>query len=449
MNKPEAPITEVILENELDLILAHKKAMKLAEVSGLSFTDQTKFTTAVSEICRNVLVHADKGDVKFRIIQHGLEYCVEAIITDQGPGIKDVESLLNASSSLHGNRKNGIINSQKLSDVFEIKSRLAEGTQVCIGKKLPSGHPPINPLILSGWRKYFSELSPISPYDELKKQNHRLLQTLEELKSQKNQTQEKLEEIQRLNQELKSNYEQISQLSDDIARQNSLLKKRNEDLDGFAYIVSHDLKSPISNLQGLLRMLEEGRLQPERGIPMFKGQLDKVEKLISNILSYSRAGHEQVDKTAVDLNQLIHEIIGELQQPENFSIELEHPLPTLLTEEILIYQIFSNLLTNAVKYNDKPEGRVKIGTSNTPEGAFYYYVEDNGPGIPEGKRESVFKMFTVLQKIDGVDSSGLGLAIIKKIIGERGGEIWVQNSAFSAMGSRFCFTWPAETITNS
>lgn len=448
MKNRQEPITEVTLENELDIVLAYKKAIKLGEVSGLSFTDQTKFTTAVSEICRNVLVHADRGIVKFYITNQGSDYLIEAIVTDQGPGIPDIKALLETTDARPGSQNSGVINSKKLSDVFDIESRPGEGTQIRIGRKLSANHPPINAMILSGWRKHFSELSPISPYDELKKQNHRLLQTLEELKSQKNQTQNKLEEIQTLNKELESNYQQIKQLSEEAVKQNQLLEKRNEELDGFAYIVSHDLKAPIANLQGLLQMVEEGRLKQEDVIKLFGGQLQKVERLISNILTYSRAGHEEVEKKEVNLNQLVTEIITDLPRPESFSIELENELPTQFTEEIFIFQIFSNLLTNAIKYNDKPKGCVKIGSSSTPEGEYYFYVEDNGPGIPVAKREIVFNMFTVLKKIKGVNSSGLGLAIVKKIISERGGRIWVQEATFYNTGSRFCFIWPAQVIKN-
>lgn len=447
MKMENKPIIEVTLENELDLILAFKKARELAEISGLTFSGQTKFITAVSEICRNALVHAGGGKARFFISGDDHDYYIVAIVTDQGPGIKDVETILEniqRSASL----KSGIYYCQKLSDIFEIKSPDEGGTFVRIGRRLPNNHPPINPLIISGWRKYFQESSPVSPYDELKNQNQHLLQTLNELKSQKKKTQDQLKEIKALNGQLENNYERIKNLSKEIERQNQLLKKRNEDLDDFAYVVSHDLKAPVANLQSLLNLLEQGYITDQKEIThLLGGQVRKIDLLIKSILNYSRTGYEKVEKKEVDLNVLIQEIVIDLRRPENFEIKVQPDFPTIVTEEIFISQILNNLLTNSVKYNDKPVGQIKIGFS-TIDGERYYFVEDNGPGIPTAKRDEIFKMFTVLKETQGVDSTGIGLAIIKKIINERGGKIWVEEAESFKNGSRFCFTWPAETKVN-
>lgn len=446
MKNKQIPIIEISLENELDLVLAYKKARQLAEISGLSFVDQTKFITAVSEICRNALTHAGKGKVQFYITKEGAEYYVEAIISDQGPGIKDVEALLNKLSTQSGGQKTGIFNCRKLSDVFDMEAPEEGGTCVRVGRRLPDNHPPISLLILSGWRKHFNESSSISPYDELKKQNQHLLQALDDLKAEKKQTQEQLEEIEALHNELGKNYERIKSLSQEIDDQNQLLKKRNEDLDDFAYVVSHDLKGPVANLQGLLNLMKKGRLtEQEDIIKLFGGQVNKIDLLIKSILNYSRTGYELVEKKEVDLNLLIADIVNDLKRPESFEIEVQNDFPVFFTEEIFITQIFDNLLTNSIKYNDKAAGKVKIGYS-TVEEEKYFYVEDNGPGIPSSKREDIFKMFTVLQKVKGVDSTGVGLAIIKKILSERGGRIWVTDPEFYNTGSRFCFTWPTEVV---
>ena len=171
-----------------------------------------------------------------------------------------------------------------------------------------------------------------------------------------------------------------------------------------------------------------------------------METLIDNILTYSRAGHQDMEKKEVDLNKLLQDLTEGLSRPQNFEIDIETNFPSLYTEEIFIFQVYSNLLLNAIKYNDKAEGRIKIGYETNHKGEFYYYVEDNGLGIPAEKREKVFKMFTVLHKIEGVDSTGIGLSIVKKIIQEKGGQIWIEDPKHWQPGSRFCFTWPAEIL---
>ncbi|MBW3544573.1 MAG: ATP-binding protein [Bacteroidetes bacterium] len=444
--KLQKPIVEVSLDRELDLVVAYKKAMQLAEISGLNFTEQTKFATAVSEICRNALAHAGGGNVSFYISQEGNSYFIEATVVDEGPGIKNLNAVLDRISAQTDGQRTGIFNCKRLSDRFEMESSEGSGTSVRIGRRLSANHPPINHMILAGWRKHFSQMAPTSPYDELKRQNHLLLKTLEELRISKNQTQEQLEEIQILNKELEINYGHIKQLSADHERQNELLKKRNEELDEFAHIISHDMKGPIRNMKGLVKLLESGKAR-EDIYDIIRNQLHKMEELVENVLTYSRAGHERLDKTEVNLNKMLHELVSSLSKPEHFSIEIEPDFPVLYTEEVFIFQIFSNLLINAINYNDKEKGHIVIGYEPSERnGEFYYYVEDNGLGIPADKREKVFKIFTVLHQMEGVDSTGIGLAIVKKIVQEKRGQIWIEDPKLGAAGTRFCFTWPAEIV---
>ncbi len=448
MVKKEKAIIEIILENELDLVLAFKKGRQLAETAGLGLADQTKFSTAVSEICRNALVHAGKGKVQFNITNDGSCFFIEALVSDQGSGIHDLDSLLDKVNSDNGHPKSGLMNCRVLSDVFEIECPEEGGTCVKVGRRLPDNHPPINRLILSGWRKHFSESSSVSPYDELKKQNQYLLQALDELKVKEKQAQGQLEEIKHLNHTLKTNFEKIKNLSHEVEIQNQLLKKRNEELDSFAFVVSHDLKAPVSNLEGLLNILEEGAyIEREKILALGKRQIQKINAFITGLLDYSRMGYEKVEKEKVDLNSLIADIVRDMRRPDNFVIQIKEILPVLITEVMIITQVFNNLLSNSIKYNDKQEGKALIG-HGIADGYNLFYVEDNGPGIPSSKREEVFKMFTVLQRLDGVDSTGLGLSIIKKIINERGGKIWVEDAQLFSTGSRFCFTWPAQVATD-
>jgi signal transduction histidine kinase len=446
--KLQKPIVEVSLDRELDLVVAYKKAMQLAEISGLNFTEQTKFATAVSEIGRNALTHAGGGNASFYITKEGNSYYVEAVISDTGPGIKNLGALLEKISAHPNGQRTGIYNCKRLSDRFEMDSSEGSGTCVRIGRRLAPSHPPINHMILAGWRKHFSQLAPTSPYDELKRQNDLLLKTLEELRLSKAQTQEQLEEIQNLHLELELNYSHIQQLSNERAQQNVLLMKRNEELDEFAHIVSHDLKGPLSNLKALVQLMEKGKARnPAETMGMMNSQLKKMEVLIENVLTYSRTGHEKLEKKPVNMNKLLHELVAGLSRPQNFIIEIEADFPVIYSEEILVYQVFSNLLINAIKYNDKEAGHIKVGYEPSEnKGEFYYYVEDNGLGIPADKREKVFKIFTVLHRLKGIESTGIGLAIVKKIILEKGGNIWVEDPKSGTEGSRFCFIWPAEIV---
>src|SRR5690606_38512428 len=185
--------------------------------------------------------------------------------------------------------------------------------------------------------------------------------------------------------------------------------------------------------------------EQENILKLVEGQVQKIKALITDILEYSRSGYEKVEKQKVDLSLIMSEIVGGLEKPDNFLIDIEDNLPVLITEKVFISQVFNNLISNSIKYNDKQEGKVKTGY-NTVEAENVFYVEDNGPGIPPSERENIFKIFTVIKETRKNDSTGVGLAIIKKILNVRGGEIWVKDAEYFNTGSRFCFTWPAEVV---
>jgi signal transduction histidine kinase len=250
-----------------------------------------------------------------------------------------------------------------------------------------------------------------------------------------------------LNNNLENNLTHIKRMSDEATLQNQLLSKRNQELDEFAYIISHDLKAPFRNLEGLLNVLENG--QPERkekAKTMIQEQLSRINKLINNISSYSRAGREKVEKNKVSLSDLLRDIIRSLNVPANIQILLENHFPVLHTEEVYLEQVFTNLLSNAIKYNNHEKGIIRIGYQPDKDGKILLFVEDNGPGIPHEKREQIFKMFVMLDNGQQNDSSGIGLAIVKKIIDEKGGSIWIEDSKTDVKGSRFTFNWPADLI---
>jgi signal transduction histidine kinase len=263
-----------------------------------------------------------------------------------------------------------------------------------------------------------------------------MLVVMEELRLKHIQAEHQLEEIRSLHQE-------VSRLLSEREESNQVLLKVNQELEDFSYTVSHDLKAPLRNMQGLAYLLEKSlqRLGDESTFKKFellKDQISRMEKLLSGILSYAKSGKQQLEKTQVDTGILLQEVINSLVVPAGFTVEVQEDMPILKTEEIYLQQIFSNLIGNALKYHDHPNGNVKVGwqkTGNYTE----FNVSDDGPGILPQHQEKIFKIFFSLQQAANEDSSGLGLAIIKRIIEEKGGRVWVESQG---RGARFCFTWP-------
>ena len=159
--------------------------------------------------------------------------------------------------------------------------------------------------------------------------------------------------------------------------------------------------------------------------------------LINGILQYSELGRTKNEKEKVNLNAIVEEIIGLIVPPENIEITIEHELPVIMCDRTYMIQVFQNLLTNAVKYMDKPQGKITIGCSEE-NGCWKFSVADNGRGIEERYFEKIFKIFQTLTERDDPESTGVGLAVVKKIVEISGGEIWVQSKP--AEGSTFFFT---------
>jgi len=220
----------------------------------------------------------------------------------------------------------------------------------------------------------------------------------------------------------------------------------NQELKSFAYIVSHDLKAPLRGIKTLAdwistdyadKLDEEGREQ----IGLLSGRVERMHNQIDGVLQYSRVGREKVKRVRVNLNVLVSEIIETIVPPENIEITVENKLPIIECEETRIMQVFQNLLSNAVKYMDKPQGRITIGCVQE-NGFWKFSVSDNGPGIEERYFEKIFQIFQTLSPRDEVESTGVGLSVVKKIVELYGGKIWVESKP--SEGSTFFFTLPKQ-----
>lgn len=222
------------------------------------------------------------------------------------------------------------------------------------------------------------------------------------------------------------------------------LESANEELKNFGYVVSHDLKAPLRAIGSLADWLstdyadkfdDEGK----EHMRLLISRVHRMDGLIDGILQYSRVGRVKETIAAVELNRLVREVIDLLAPPENITVTIENSLPTIMAEPTRIQQLFQNLISNAIKYMDKPEGEIHIAC--VAEGKQWKFsIADNGPGIDQQHFDKIFQLFQTLAPRDRVESTGVGLALVKKIVEMYGGRVWLESTV--GQGSTFFFTLP-------
>ncbi|MEO1801532.1 MAG: ATP-binding protein [Cyanobacteria bacterium J06629_2] len=229
----------------------------------------------------------------------------------------------------------------------------------------------------------------------------------------------------------------------ELHKTTSLLKKRNQELDRFAYVTSHDLKAPLRAIANLATWIREdlaGQIPAEnqQQLDLMQSRVERMEGLIQGLLDYSRVGRKETPTETVDIGALVQTTIDLLAPPPELKFEITADLPTIETKAILLQQVLSNLLSNAIKYHPDKQGNITISVTEQEE--FYQFcVADDGLGIDPQYHDRIFTIFQTLQARDTFESTGIGLSIVKKIVEAQGGKIWVKSQL--GEGATFCFTW--------
>lgn len=218
------------------------------------------------------------------------------------------------------------------------------------------------------------------------------------------------------------------------------LENRNNELQEYAHIVSHDLKSPLRSINALTSWIKsdnEGKFDQMtlQNFDLLETTLEKMEHLISDILIYSSAGTITKTKQKINLQELVEDLIKILYIPKNISVNILNELPIIYGDKTKFQQLFLNLISNAVKFCDKEKGLVEINVSKNK--SFYEFsIKDNGIGIEKKYHKKIFKIFHSLQ--ESKSSTGIGLSIVKKIIELYKGEVWIASEPNK--GTTFFFT---------
>lgn len=220
------------------------------------------------------------------------------------------------------------------------------------------------------------------------------------------------------------------------------LADQNQELNDYAHMVSHDLKAPLRTINTLIAWVIEdnkNKLDEEslKSLNLIEYNTEKMELLIKGILDYSSIDRHESESRPVDFNELLKEVVLVVSPPKHITITVPENLPKIEGNYYRFRQLFQNLIENAIKYNDKPQGIIEIGFTDKPD-EYLFFVKDNGKGIANAYFEKIFNIFTKLD--NNSQSSGIGLSIVKKIINRYNGRIWPESTEHE--GTTFYFTLP-------
>jgi two-component system, LuxR family, sensor kinase FixL len=227
-------------------------------------------------------------------------------------------------------------------------------------------------------------------------------------------------------------------------------KEMIDELQQFAHVTSHDLKAPLRAINNLSKWIEEDLgddLDEEtaENFTLLRSRVQRMENLIEGVLQYSRAGGSEPTIVFCNFKEVIDGIVDSIVVPEDFSIQIELDVIGVYADQTQIIQVFTNLISNAIKHNDNPQGKISITAREyeTNKEWIEIFVADNGPGIPRQYREKVFQVFQTLQARDKTENTGVGLSIVKKITEKQGGKVEILD--LDTIGTTFKILWPNKT----
>lgn len=434
------PILTIEIRHETDVVLGRQRARQIAAMLGFAQLEQTRVATAVSEIARNAFQYASGGRIEF-LIESNTPSTFLIRVRERGPGIENLEGILNGQYSSHTGLGVGIIGAKRLMDRFEIKSSPGEGATVTMGKNLPQQSHSFTPQDLARISRELTQHEPQGLLSELEQQNRELMRALDELRERQAEVAElHSRELDETNRGVVALYKELDEHAQAL-RRISELKSR------FLSNMSHEFRTPLNtilSLSGFLLERSDGDLVPEqvKQVTFIKRAAEGLSALVNDLLDLAKveAGKAVVRSRSFELTDLFDTLRGTIQPlltSGKVSLFFEDPrdVSTLRTDEAKLGQILRNFLSNAVKYTER--GEIRVTAVPAPGDMVIFEVRDTGIGIARGDLEHIFEEFGQIEgPLQGrIKGTGLGLPLSRKLAELLGGSVSVRSQL--GIGSTF------------
>jgi signal transduction histidine kinase len=448
-------ILSVKIAGEPDIVVARQRARQVAALLGLPLQDQANFGAAVSEIARNAFQYAGGGSVDFEVALQGQPQFLWIQVTDQGPGIPDIEAVLNGRDSAKTSLGTGLVGARRLSDRFEISSSPGHGTCVRLGKALPASAQRIDRRSLGRVADQLAQQPGPGVMEEVRQQNRELARTLETLRSREAELRKA--EVERLTLELQETNRGVVALYGELEERAAELRRANELKSQFLSHVSHEFRTPLNSimaLTGLLLRRIDGELtqEQEKQVTFIRQAASGLAEMVNDLLDLAKveSGKTEIHVAPVEASQVlgaVRALMRPLATNEAVALIFEDPPSVVFdTDEAKAGQILRNLVSNALKFTEKGEVRVSVRLSESGD-SVCFSVSDTGIGIAPEDINTVFQEFSQvhhpLQK--RVKGTGLGLSLSRKLATLLGGTLEVTSKL--GAGSTFVLRLPARQET--
>ncbi|HXH75240.1 MAG TPA: ATP-binding protein [Bacteriovoracaceae bacterium] len=419
------------IRNQNDVVRIRKTARDIAQFLGADVQGQTRIATAVSEIARNAFEYANGGKVEFQVIEENqIKFVI--IIKDRGPGIKELNQILEGKYVSPQGMGLGIVGAIKLMDKVEIETDASHGTTVTMKKFLPQRQTVLTSSELKIINEKIMGSNSGELIEEVQRQNQEILVALADLN-------EKKEELLKANQELEDTNRSVIALYAELDEKAEVLRLANESKTSFLSDMTHEFRSPLNSILGISQILlmearEDKAAEREKQVNFILKAARGLSDLVNDLLDIAKieAGKITVKAGVFKVSEIMGSLRG-LMRPigGNENVELHFDVEddlTLKTDEGKLTQILRNLISNALKYT--PEGKIVVTAKQAEDGYMLFIVRDTGIGIPLDLQESIFQEFFQVENShqEANKGTGLGLPLSRKLSLLLGGELSVQSS---------------------